>query len=320
MSIGGMVPTSTRRLIVPERLVGEVERLLRDLQLTDRAKQIEVGAAHVARRLRQPLLQLKIHDLLLFLAGEQLLPKVIDRKVAQERLGVNRVEIGREARVEGAAGVARGVARAVDRELITAATPLQQLLESAVGAHASIGQRAAAAGEEILGRRRAAVLDERGDQVRGVIRARLVQDERLHLRAQALGADPEIVLERHANRFVGGQLESGLARFDLLAQLHERITGWRSRLACWRRRLSGHGWRLTGRRCWRLSRWRGSPLGGGRGRRLTGRRCWRLTGRRRRRLGGWRRRRLSESGHRKAGSEQAQGRGCHTGPTQIPLY
>jgi hypothetical protein len=66
---------------------------LRHLQLPDGSDEIVVGVSDRARGLRDLLLQLKIDDLLLFLADEQLLTGRVDHEVAQKRLREVEIEV-----------------------------------------------------------------------------------------------------------------------------------------------------------------------------------------------------------------------------------
>ena len=71
-------------LVVPERRLRQLERLLRNLQLADGVHQVEVGVANDARGLRQRLTQLNVGDLLPLLAERDILPGAVEREIAQQ--------------------------------------------------------------------------------------------------------------------------------------------------------------------------------------------------------------------------------------------
>ena len=117
-------------LVVLERLLREIERLLRHLELPDRPDEIVIRVSHGARRLRDLLLQLQVDDLLLLLADQQLLPRRSMVKFAQQRLREVEVEVRRQPRVERVGRIAGRVPRAVERRLVASAAPFQRLRDA----------------------------------------------------------------------------------------------------------------------------------------------------------------------------------------------
>ena len=78
------------RLIVPQQLFGERERLPRDVDRLHREHVVPVRIAHVGDRVDRDLLQLDVGDVLVDAGDEQLLARRIDSEVAQQRLRVLR--------------------------------------------------------------------------------------------------------------------------------------------------------------------------------------------------------------------------------------
>ncbi len=193
-----------------------------------------------ARRLRHLLLQLQVNDLLLLLANQQLLPRRIDGEVAEQRLREVEVEVRRQPRVERIGRIAGRVPRAVERRLVTAAAPLERLRDSRVRSEAR-GGREVVAGKKVLRRTAVAVLRRIGEHHRRVVRARLRDGHRLHLRSKPFSADAEVVLERHFDRFVSRELKLGARNTRRGRLLSRRLRGW------WRRWRCCLGWcRLSG--------------------------------------------------------------------------
>ena len=88
MSIGAIVPTSTRVWLFLSDWRDRSSDCLRDFEAGDRADECVVRGAHVARRLRDTLLQLDVGGLRLVAAEEQLLAERVDLEVPQQRLDV----------------------------------------------------------------------------------------------------------------------------------------------------------------------------------------------------------------------------------------
>ncbi len=136
-------------LVVPERGLGQLVRLLRDLELPDGIHQVEVRVPHPARHLRHRLPQLQVCNLLVLQADGEVLPERVELEVAQQRLRVAGGEPRIELRVEEAGRVARRRARRVQPHGVASAAPRYELADAGVGADAVGGQHRVTAVEEV---------------------------------------------------------------------------------------------------------------------------------------------------------------------------
>ena len=140
----------------------------------------------------------------LFWLVVDLLAQAVGLEAAQQRLHVLRAQVARELRVVAAVdGAARDLATPSSREAVAAAAPRHVLLQPAVLAEALVGEERAAAGDEAARRLRAVAAEEVREQHRRIRRPRLRDVQRVDLRRQPFGLDPEVVLERHPHRLVG---------------------------------------------------------------------------------------------------------------------
>ena len=78
------------RLVVPQQLFGQQQRLTRDVDRLHGEHVVPVRVAHVRDRVHRGLPKLDIGDVLVDARDEQLLPRRVDLEVAQQRLGVLR--------------------------------------------------------------------------------------------------------------------------------------------------------------------------------------------------------------------------------------
>ena len=95
MSSGAMVPISTRARLSFSDWRARSSDCRCTLRLRDRTHQVVVGVAHVAHGVGDRLLQLRVGDLAVLLADQQLLAHAVDLEVAQQRLRVGRREVRR---------------------------------------------------------------------------------------------------------------------------------------------------------------------------------------------------------------------------------
>ena len=88
--------------IVLERLLRQLQRLPLHVEVADRIQQVVERVADGAGRLRDRLLQLRLRDLPVLLADQQLLARAVDLEVAQQRLRVGGADVRRQLRIEAA--------------------------------------------------------------------------------------------------------------------------------------------------------------------------------------------------------------------------
>ena len=76
------------RLVVADELLGELDRAARDFDRLHGEDIIPVGVPDVRHRVDDRRLQLNFRDVLVQLGDDELLPRVVDPEVAQQRLRV----------------------------------------------------------------------------------------------------------------------------------------------------------------------------------------------------------------------------------------
>ena len=221
-------------LVVPQRSLRQLIRLLRNLQRADRVDQVEIGVADDSRGLGQALPKLHVGDFQILLALKQVLPLRINLEVAKQRLRVDRRKARIELRVERVGRIVRRHPRGIEAERVAPAAPGHELVDASACPEAVIRQDAAlGASREKIGWRCSGTPGRRcRRQVEGVCRTRLRNTVGPDLRAQPVGLDTEVVLERHPDGFIRRDFECGRRRRGV-----ERPR-WLSRL---RRRLGLFG-------------------------------------------------------------------------------
>src|SRR3954451_12383759 len=188
-------------LVVLERLLRQRQRLLLRLQVVDRVDQIPVRVLHVTHRAGDHAAQLDVGEVAHLLAVLHLLPNLVEREVAQQRLRVVDVQRRLELRAEVVQDVGRCQALVVPVRRVAAA-PWQHLVQSDTGREGAVLETRQ---DGALRRLAVRVLVEARREVRRPERARLPDADVLDLRIDPLDADAQVLLEREPRRVVDGE-------------------------------------------------------------------------------------------------------------------
>ena len=201
-------------LVVPQQLVGEQQRLPRDVDRLHGEHVIPVRVAHVRDRVHRGLLQLDVGDVLVDARDEQLLPRRVDLEIAQQRLDVLRRPRRLVLRIDRGGQVRRFRAAIVERRRKIAAAPRHVLHEAAVEHERGVvdGRAGLPAGNRARRRvLRALIADERRHR-RAVDRSDARDVDVEDLLADALDRDVEVVLERALHRVLERERHARSAR------------------------------------------------------------------------------------------------------------
>ena len=188
MSIGAIVPTSTRRWLFLSDVCASSSDCWATSQPGDRADQVEVGVADRPRRSASASAAAAGRRSAAASAlSSSVLARAVDREVAQQRLRERR------RRFESSCGLKRLDAslgrqlRGVPARAVAAAAPREQLLEPAFVRKLSLVRVVLVAGQEVARRRRAAARRRLRKQARREHGAGLGDAVGLDLRRQLLG-------------------------------------------------------------------------------------------------------------------------------------
>ena len=211
-SIGAIVPTSTRVWLSCTSLLGQVERLLRDLDRLDREHVVPVGVADVRERVGNRGAKLDVGDVAVDARHRELLPCVVRPKSAEQRLRVLPGPVRGVRRIEEIVQAVRRHPAVIELDGNVAAAPGNALRDSGVVSCRVVDDaRARGVGTTECVRRRVRLrLREHGRRERRVIdRTDAGDRDVVDLGVQALDCDVEISFERELHGIVERQPHGG---------------------------------------------------------------------------------------------------------------